>query len=69
MKRDALIAYRGKRTQEEMARKYKVSQQAWCRWENGEAKPKVETMKQLERDIGKPMEYIFFDVFNTSNVC
>ena len=37
MKRDALIAYRGKRTQEE--------------------------------DIGKPMEYIFFDVFNTSNVC
>ena len=68
MKREILISYRGNRSQEEMARKYNVSQQVWSRWENGDAKPKVETIKKLEMDIGKPMECIFFDVFDTLEV-
>ena len=68
MKRELLITYRGNRSQEEMARKYNVSQQVWSRWENGDAKPKVETMKRLEIDIGKPMESIFFDVFDILEV-
>jgi transcriptional regulator with XRE-family HTH domain len=68
MKRDILIAFRGNRTQKEMGEKYGVAQQVWGRWENGEARPRVEIMKRLEDDIGKPMEYIFFDVFNTSAV-
>lgn len=66
MKREVLISYRGNRSQEEMGKIYNVSQQVWSRWENGAAKPRVEIMKQLEEDIGVPMESIFFDVFNTS---
>lgn len=66
MKREVLVSYRGNRSQEEMAKIYNVSQQVWSRWENGTAKPRVEIMKQLEEDIGVPMESIFFDVFNTS---
>ena len=63
MKRQLLIAYRGDRTQEEMARQYGVTQQIWSRWENGTQKPKTITMKRLEDAIGRPMEEIFFDVF------
>lgn len=66
MKREVLVSYRGHRSQEEMGKLYNVSQQVWSRWENGTAKPRVEIMKQLEEDIGVPMEDIFFDVFNTS---
>lgn len=66
MKREVLASYRGDRSQEEMGKLYNVSQQVWSRWENGTAKPRVEIMKQLEEDIGVPMESIFFDVFNTS---
>lgn len=66
MKREVLVSYRGHRSQEEMGKLYNVSQQVWSRWENGTAKPRVEIMKQLEEDIGMPMEDIFFDVFNTS---
>ena len=68
MKRDLLVAFRGIRTQKEMGAKYGVAQQVWGRWENGTAKPRVEVMKKLEEDIGKPMEYIFFDIFNTAKV-
>ena len=58
MKRVELIKYRGDKKQ------YKVSQQAWSSWENGDKKPDVATMKQIERDSGIPMETLFFDVFN-----
>ena len=63
-KREILIRYRGKRPQTEMAKMYGVAQQVWCRWELGIAKPKVQTMMKLEKDIGVPMERIFFDVFD-----
>ena len=64
-KRALLVKYRGKRSQREMADLYDVSQQVWSRWENGIATPSVINMKRLENDIGKPMEKIFYDVFNT----
>jgi transcriptional regulator with XRE-family HTH domain len=47
-----------------MAKRYNVSQQAWSSWENGEKRPDVTIMKQIEVDSGIPMEVIFFDVFN-----
>lgn len=64
MKREKLIKYRGKRSQAEMAKKYGVTQQAWCKWEQGESKPGVVIMKKIEVDSGMPMETIFFDIFN-----
>ena len=68
MKRQILIDFRGNKSQEEMAKSYGVTQQVWSRWENGTQKPKVETMKRLEDDVGIPMEEIFFDVFDTEKV-
>ena len=64
MKRVELIKYRGDKSQADMAKQYKVSQQAWSSWENGDKKPDVATMKQIEIDSGIPMETLFFDVFN-----
>ena len=65
-KRKLLVRFRGKRSQREMGSIYGVSQQTWARWEQvGDHKPTVIKMKKLEIDIGKPMEKIFFDVFNS----
>jgi DNA-binding XRE family transcriptional regulator len=69
MKRNLLVYFRGKRSQREMGEIYGVSQQSWARWEQaGNYKPNIITMKKLENDIGKPMEKIFFDIFNTKKV-
>ena len=67
MKRELLINFRGKRSQEEMANKYVVSQQLWSCWENGVSKPLPHIMKRIEKDSGIAMEEIFFDVFNREN--
>lgn len=64
MMRTKLIAFRGKRSQKEMAKRYNVSQQAWNAWEQGLYAPKPNIMKKIEFDSGIPMEVIFFDVFN-----
>ncbi len=64
VKRPLLASYRGKQTQEEIGKKYGVTQQVWSRWERGDVVPNVVIMRQLEKDIGKPMEAIFPDVFN-----
>lgn len=66
--RDKLIKYRGKRSQEEMAKKYGVSQQAWSKYENGTAVPSPSIMLRIERDSGIKMEDIFFDKFKQPNV-
>lgn len=66
--RDMLVAFRGARTQSEMAKLYGVTQQAWCTWENGSCCPNVITMKKLEVDSGIPMEQLFFDLFNNDNL-
>ena len=63
MKRTKLIAFRGERTQQDMAKHYGVSQQSWSLWEKGESAPNVVTMKKLEKDSGVPMESLFPDVF------
>lgn len=64
MKREKLIAFRGERSQVDMATLYGVTQQAWSKWELGILKPNIVTMKRLEVDSGIPMEELFFDVFN-----
>ena len=68
MKRQALIDFRGDRSQKEMGERYGVTQQAWSQWENGDKKPDVTIMKQIEKDSGIPMEVIFFDVFNKKDL-
>jgi len=64
MKREGLIAFRGERSQKQMAEIYGVTQQAWCKWENGDGKPSVITMKRLEKDSGISMTTLFADVFD-----
>ena len=59
----ALIKYRGKNSQQKMAEKYNVSQQAWSKWEKGTATPSPSIMLLLEKDSGIKMEQLFFDVF------
>ena len=66
--RDKLIAFRGKRSQQEMAEVYGVTQQAWSGWETGALTPGVVIMKRLENDSGIPMEEIFFDFFNKNKL-
>ena len=66
--RDKLIKYRGERSQEEMAKMYGVSQQAWSKYENGTAVPSPSIMLRIERDSGIKMEDIFFDKFKQPNV-
>lgn len=66
--RDKLIKYRGKRSQEEMAKMYGISQQAWSKYENGTAVPSPSIMLRIERDSGIKMEDIFFDKFKQLNV-
>lgn len=66
--RDKLIKYRGKRSQEEMAKMYGVSQQAWSKYENGTAVPSPSIMLRIERDSGIKMEDIFFDKFKQPDV-
>ena len=64
VKRDALISYRGKRSQAEMAQLYGVSQQLWSCWEKGITSPSLPIIKKLEEDSGVPMEKLFFDLFD-----
>ena len=66
--REKLIKYRGKRSQEEMAKKYGVSQQAWSKYENGTATPSPSIMLRIEKDSKMKMEDIFFDVFKQPKV-
>ncbi len=64
MKREALISYRGDRSQAEMSKQYGVSQQLWSCWETGISAPSIALIKKLEEDSGTPMEELFFDLFN-----
>lgn len=61
--REKLIRYRGERSQEEMAKMYGISQQAWSKYENGTAVPSPSIMLRIEKDSGMKMEDIFFDKF------
>lgn len=66
--RQKLVEFRGQRSQQEMAKLYGVTQQAWSGWETGTITPSVIFMKRLEIDSGVPMEDIFFDVFDKKNL-
>lgn len=66
--RDRLIKFRGQRSQEEIAKKYGVSQQAWSKYEQGTATPSPAIMLKIERDSGIRMETLFFDVFKQPKV-
>lgn len=59
--RSKLIAYRGNRSQAEMAKLYKVTQQSWSNWENGHGIPRSKTMFQIAKDAGLSIEELFFD--------
>lgn len=63
MKREALIAYRGARSQTEMAQRYGVSQQTWSFWEHGIYTPPLGAIKNMALDSGQPMEILFPDAF------
>ena len=68
MKRELLISFRGNISQAEIAEKYNVTQQTWCNWERGFSTPNAMIMKKLEIDSGIPMENLFADVFNKTNL-
>lgn len=68
MKRNLLISYRGANNQIKMAKKYNVTQQTWCNWENCISTPDAVTMKRLELDSGIPMEQLFSDIFNKNKL-
>lgn len=63
-----LIKFRGNRTQEEMARIYNVTQQAWSNWENGKDTPRPTTMLLIARDAGLSIETLFFDESNNESL-
>lgn len=67
MKKNLLKLLRGKKTQNEMANIYGVSQQTWYSWEIGRTVPNNETMLKMEKDFAIPMEVIFFNSFNYKN--
>lgn len=64
MKKNLLKKLRGQKSQAEMAKEYKVSQQGWQSWETGRTVPNNATMLQMEKNFNVPMEVIFFDSFN-----
>lgn len=66
--RNLLVAYRGNRTQEEMARIYGVSQQAWSNWENGRDTPRPVAMKAISKDAGMTIDALFFNDENSDSL-
>ncbi len=67
MKGNLLKLIRGRRSQQEMADKYTVSQQTWSSWESGRTLPAHDILLRMEVDSGVPMEVIFFESFNYGN--
>ena len=55
-----LSLIRGNISQNEIAKKYNVSQQTWSSWEKGRTLPDLSTMLDMEKEYGIPMEVIFF---------
>jgi len=64
MIRDRLIKYRGDRSQDEMAKMYGVTQQAWSQWEQGIRTPSYLLMRRIANDIGRTIDDIFFANIN-----
>ncbi len=64
MEKNLLRLLRGSKSQKEMADKYRVTQQGWSKWENGDTVPDNQVMLTMEREYKIPMEVIFFEAFN-----
>lgn len=62
VKREKLIEFRGERSQQEMADKAGISQQAWDSWENGKTSPNLKNVKKIADNLGVEPEY-FFSLF------
>ena len=56
MKKNLLKDLRGTKSQAEIAKEYKVSQQGWQSWEIGRTLPDNATMLQMEKNFNVPME-------------
>jgi transcriptional regulator with XRE-family HTH domain len=66
--RDNLIKFRGIRSQAQMGSIYGVTQQAWSKWEKSISAPSLSVMKRISDDSGIPIEELFFDLFNNSEL-
>ena len=64
MKKNLLKDLRGDKSQAEMAKEYKVSQQGWQSWEAGRTVPDNATMLQMEKKFNFTKKVIFFYSFN-----
>lgn len=60
IERVLLKKFRGDRSQKEMAKRYRVTQQTWCNWEIGKASPRPKHMQQIARDSGYSIQDLFF---------
>lgn len=67
MEKNLLRVLRGNKTQQQMAKKYNVSQQTWFSWESGRTSPSNEIMLQMENDFCIPMEVIFLILLTTNH--
>jgi transcriptional regulator with XRE-family HTH domain len=63
-----LVHFRGEKSQEEIAKIYGVSQQAWSKYERGLMLPSFRLMLQLEKDADVPMEDLFFETINNQRL-
>ncbi|MGL5676815.1 MAG: helix-turn-helix transcriptional regulator [Cellulosilyticaceae bacterium] len=64
MSKNLLALIRGNTPQNEMAKRFDVSQQTWSSWEKGRTAPDLSTMLDMEKEYGIPMEVIFFEESN-----
>jgi len=63
---------RGKRSQQDIARFIGITQQAYSNIEKSSKPPKMETCIKLSKIFDKPIDYIFPDIFlssDTSKTC
>ena len=58
--REALVNFRGDRTQKEMADRYGVNQQTWSQWELGNSTPSAKNMIKIAKDAGRTVDELFF---------
>ena len=58
---------RGNRSQQDIADFIGITQQAYSNIEKSEKPPKIETCIKLSKIFDKPIDFIFPDIFLTSN--
>lgn len=66
--KNLLSLIRGENPQSKYADMFGVTQACWWSWESGRTVPSPKTMLKMEHKFGIPMEQIFFEVFNYSDL-